>query len=210
MTVREHGYDAVMVNCNPETVSTDYDICDRLYFEPLTFEDVANVVANERPKGVIVQFGGQTPLKLAAALVDAGVPLLGTSHTSIHLAEDRGSFGRLLEDARHPLPALRRRHRMRRRRSRIAEQLGYPLLVRPSFVLGGRAMQIVYDAEELAALHGDRGQRQPRSPGAHRQVPRRRDRGRRRRRERWRRGLHRRRHAARRGGRRALRRLDVA
>jgi len=97
MTVREQGYEAIMVNCNPETVSTDYDISSRLYFEPLTFEDVANIVANEQPKGVIVQFGGQTPLKIAAALADAGIPLLGTPQQSIDLAEDRGRFGALLE-----------------------------------------------------------------------------------------------------------------
>ncbi len=149
MTVREHGYDAVMINCNPETVSTDYDISDRLYFEPLTFEDVANVVANEDPVGVIVQFGGQTPLKLAAALADAGVPLLGTPPTSIHLAEDRGTFGRLLEELGIRCPsygvATDGEEALQ-----IAERLGYPLLVRPSFVLGGRAMQIVYDGEELA------------------------------------------------------------
>ena len=93
LTAREQGYEAVMVNCNPETVSTDYDISDRLYFEPLTFEDVANIVANERPKGVIVQFGGQTPLKIAGALAEAGIPILGTPQESIDLAEDRGRFG---------------------------------------------------------------------------------------------------------------------
>ena len=98
LTVRESGYDAVMINCNPETVSTDYDVSDRLYFEPLTFEDVMNVIDNERPKGVVVQFGGQTPLRIAAALADAGVPILGTAPESIALAEDRGQFGRLLEE----------------------------------------------------------------------------------------------------------------
>ena len=98
LTAREQGYEAVMVNCNPETVSTDYDISDRLYFEPLTFEDVANIVANERPKGVIVQFGGQTPLKIAGALAEAGIPILGTPQESIDLAEDRGRFGALLEE----------------------------------------------------------------------------------------------------------------
>ena len=98
LTARELGYEAVMVNCNPETVSTDYDVSDRLYFEPLTFEDVINIVANERPKGVIVQFGGQTPLKIAGALAEAGIPILGTPQESIDLAEDRGRFGRLLEE----------------------------------------------------------------------------------------------------------------
>jgi carbamoyl-phosphate synthase large subunit len=149
MTVRESGRDAVMVNCNPETVSTDYDTSDRLYFEPLTLEDVLGVIERERPEGVIVQFGGQTPLKLAQGLVDAGVPLLGTPVESIHRAEDRPSFGALLEElglrsppyatADSPDGALA-----------VAEDVGYPLLVRPSYVLGGRAMQICYDRETLA------------------------------------------------------------
>jgi len=148
LTVRERGYEAVMVNCNPETVSTDYDVSDRLYFEPLTFEDVANVVANERPKGVIVQFGGQTPLKIARALAEAGIPILGTPQESIDLAEDRGRFGMLLDDigvrcpdyglASTPAEA-----------AAVGERVGYPLLARPSYVLGGRAMQIVYGPAEL-------------------------------------------------------------
>jgi carbamoyl-phosphate synthase large subunit len=148
LTVREHGYEAVMVNCNPETVSTDYDVSDRLYFEPLTFEDVANICANERPKGVIVQFGGQTPLKIAAALARSGVPLIGTPHDAIHLAEDRGSFGRLLEELGIRCPDYGVARSAADARS-IAAGVGYPLLVRPSFVLGGRAMQIVYNDEEL-------------------------------------------------------------
>ncbi|MGH3990863.1 MAG: carbamoyl-phosphate synthase large subunit, partial [Pseudonocardiaceae bacterium] len=149
MTVRESGRDAVMINCNPETVSTDYDTSDRLYFEPLTFGDVMGVLELERPEGVIVQFGGQTPLKLAKELADAGVDLLGTPVESIHLAEDRPSFGALLEDldlkgppyatAASPEAALV-----------AAGDVGYPLLVRPSYVLGGRAMEICYSGEGLA------------------------------------------------------------
>ncbi|MEA2379589.1 MAG: carbamoyl-phosphate synthase large subunit [Thermoleophilaceae bacterium] len=149
MTVRESGRDAVMINCNPETVSTDYDTSDRLYFEPLTLSDVLGVIEVERPEGVIVQFGGQTPLKLAAGLADAGVPLLGTPVESIHLAEDRPSFGALLDElglkgppyatANSPEEALE-----------VAAGVGYPLLVRPSYVLGGRAMEICYSRDALA------------------------------------------------------------
>jgi carbamoyl-phosphate synthase large subunit len=150
MTVRELGRDAVMVNCNPETVSTDYDTSDRLYFEPLTAEDVLAVCERERPEGVIVQFGGQTPLKLARALEQAGVPLLGTPVHAIHLAEDRGRFGALLRrlGIEHPPygTALSAEEA-----AVIAEQVGYPLLVRPSYVLGGRAMEICYSSEDLAA-----------------------------------------------------------
>ncbi len=149
MTVRESGREAVMINCNPETVSTDYDTSDRLYFEPLTLEDVLGVIELERPEGVIVQFGGQTPLKLAQGLVDAGVPLLGTPVESIHRAEDRPSFGKLLEElglasppytvASSPAQALE-----------AAAGVGYPLLVRPSYVLGGRAMELCYSHAQLA------------------------------------------------------------
>ncbi len=150
MTVRESGRDAVMVNCNPETVSTDYDTSDRLYFEPLTVEDVLAVVEVERPEGVIVQFGGQTPLRLAAALTEAGVPLLGTPVDAIDLAEDRGRFGALLRrlDIAHPPygTALSADEAVS-----IAEDVGFPLLVRPSYVLGGRAMEICYSPEGLAA-----------------------------------------------------------
>jgi carbamoyl-phosphate synthase large subunit len=149
MTVRASGRDAVMVNCNPETVSTDYDTSDRLYFEPLTLDDVLGVIEIERPEGVIVQFGGQTPLKLARGLADAGVRLLGTPVESIHRAEDRPSFGALLAElglqgppyatASSPEQALD-----------AAESVGYPLLVRPSYVLGGRAMEICYSRDHLA------------------------------------------------------------
>ena len=146
MTVRESDRDAVMVNCNPETVSTDYDTSDRLYFEPLTAEDVLAVAAVEQPEGVIVQFGGQTPLRLAKALEEAGVPLLGTPVDAIDLAEDRGRFGALLKrlEIKHPPygTALSAEEAVA-----IAEDVGFPLLVRPSYVLGGRAMEICYSAE---------------------------------------------------------------
>jgi carbamoyl-phosphate synthase large subunit len=148
LTAREMGYEAVMVNCNPETVSTDYDVSDRLYFEPLTFEDVANIVANERPKGVIVQFGGQTPLKIARALAEAGVPILGTPVESIDLAEDRGRFGGLLDELGIHCPEYGLATTVEEA-TEVAARVGYPLLVRPSYVLGGRAMQIVYGPGEL-------------------------------------------------------------
>ena len=144
MTVREQGRDAVMVNCNPETVSTDYDTSDRLYFEPLTLEDVLAVVEVEKPEGVIVQFGGQTPLRLAASLQEAGVPLLGTSVEAIDLAEDRGRFSALLDDLGYRAPAYATSSSVRDALER-APAVGFPLLVRPSYVLGGRAMEIVYD-----------------------------------------------------------------
>jgi carbamoyl-phosphate synthase large subunit len=150
MTVRESGRDAVMVNCNPETVSTDYDTSDRLYFEPLTVEDVLAVIEAERPQGVIVQFGGQTPLKLARALEEAGARLLGTAVDAIDLAEDRGRFGALLRrlGIAHPPygTALSADEA-----AVIADDVGFPLLVRPSYVLGGRAMEICYTPEGLAA-----------------------------------------------------------
>jgi carbamoyl-phosphate synthase large subunit len=150
MTVRDLDRDAVMINCNPETVSTDYDTSDRLYFEPLTTEDVLAVCNIERPEGVIVQFGGQTPLRLAKSLEEAGVPLLGTPVDAIDLAEDRGRFGALLRrlEIKHPPygTALSADEAVA-----IAEDVGFPLLVRPSYVLGGRAMEICYSADALAA-----------------------------------------------------------
>jgi carbamoyl-phosphate synthase large subunit len=150
MTARELDRDAVMVNCNPETVSTDYDTSDRLYFEPLTTADVLAVCEQESPEGVIVQFGGQTPLKLARTLEEAGVPLLGTPVDAIDLAEDRGRFGALLRrlGIKHPPygTALSAGEA-----TVIAEEVGFPLLVRPSYVLGGRAMEICYSTEDLNA-----------------------------------------------------------
>ena len=148
MTVRESGRDAVMINCNPETVSTDYDTSDRLYFEPLTLGDVLGVIELEKPEGVIVQFGGQTPLKLAAGLAEAGVPLLGTPVDSIHRAEDRPSFGALLDELglKSPPYATAESHG---EALEVADTVGYPLLVRPSYVLGGRAMEICYSPDQL-------------------------------------------------------------
>jgi carbamoyl-phosphate synthase large subunit len=138
-----------MVNCNPETVSTDYDTSDRLYFEPLTLEDVLAVVEHERPEGVIVQFGGQTPLKLAAGLQAAGVPLLGTSVDAIDLAEDRGRFGELLSRLGLEAPPYATAHSVDEALAACGD-VGFPLLVRPSYVLGGRAMEIVYSPDGLA------------------------------------------------------------
>jgi len=146
--LHEAGYETIMVNCNPETVSTDYDTSDRLYFEPLTFEDVMNIVDVEQPTGVIVQFGGQTPLNLAMRLHEAGVPIIGTSPDSIDLAEDRKRFGALLNELGIPQPENGTATSSEGARE-IAERIGYPVLVRPSYVLGGRAMVIVYDEESL-------------------------------------------------------------
>jgi carbamoyl-phosphate synthase large subunit len=148
MTVRESGRDAVMVNCNPETVSTDYDTSDRLYFEPLTLEDVLGVCEVEQPEGVIVQFGGQTPLRLAAGLEAAGVPILGTSIDAIDHAEDRGRFGQLLEQLGYSAPPYATAHSPEEALAK-APEVGFPLLVRPSYVLGGRAMEIVYSLDGL-------------------------------------------------------------
>jgi carbamoyl-phosphate synthase large subunit len=148
MMVRETGRDAVMVNCNPETVSTDYDTSDRLYFEPLTLEDVLGVCEVERPEGVIVQFGGQTPLRLAAGLAEAGVPILGTSIDAIDHAEDRGRFGKLLERLGYEAPPYATAHSPEEALAK-APGVGFPLLVRPSYVLGGRAMEIVYSLDGL-------------------------------------------------------------
>jgi carbamoyl-phosphate synthase large subunit len=147
-TVRESGRDAVMINCNPETVSTDYDTSDRLYFEPLTLEDVVAVCELERPEGVVVQFGGQTPLKLAAGLDRAGIPILGTSIDAIDLAEDRSRFGALLDTLGYSAPPYATARCAQDAVDR-APAVGFPLLVRPSYVLGGRAMEIVYDLSGL-------------------------------------------------------------
>ena len=146
--LHEAGFETIMVNCNPETVSTDYDTSDRLYFEPLTFEDVMNIVDVENPEGVIVQFGGQTPLNLAMRLQSAGVRVIGTSPDSIDLAEDRKRFGALLNELRIPQPENGMAASFDEARE-VAEKIGYPVLVRPSYVLGGRAMAIVYDEEAL-------------------------------------------------------------
>jgi carbamoyl-phosphate synthase large subunit len=144
----EAGFETIMINCNPETVSTDYDTSDRLYFEPLTFEDVMNIVDVEQPEGVIVQFGGQTPLNLAMRLHEAGVPIIGTTPDSIDLAEDRKRFGALLRELGIPQPENGMAATVDEAKQ-IAARIGYPVLVRPSYVLGGRAMVIVYDEESL-------------------------------------------------------------
>jgi carbamoyl-phosphate synthase large subunit len=146
--LHEAGFETIMVNCNPETVSTDYDTSDRLYFEPLTFEDVMNIVDIEKPEGVIVQFGGQTPLNLAMRLQEAGVRVIGTSPDSIDLAEDRKRFGSLLKELGIPQPDNGMAASVEEARE-VARRIGYPVLVRPSYVLGGRAMAIVYDQEAL-------------------------------------------------------------
>lgn len=146
--LKEEGIDSIMVNCNPETVSTDYDTSDRLYFEPLTFEDIMNIIAHEQPMGVIVQFGGQTPLNLAMPLRAAGVPLLGTSAESIDIAEDRKRFQEMLRGLGLLQPDNGTAFTFEQAAS-VARTIGYPVLVRPSYVLGGRAMEIVYEEEKL-------------------------------------------------------------
>ncbi|WP_305072944.1 carbamoyl-phosphate synthase large subunit [Propionivibrio sp.] len=148
LAMREDGYETIMVNCNPETVSTDYDTSDRLYFEPLTLEDVLEIVAIEKPVGVIVQFGGQTPLKLARDLEANGVPIIGTSPDMIDAAEDRERFQQLLHDLGLKQPP-NRTARTEADALRLAEEIGYPLVVRPSYVLGGRAMEIVHEPRDL-------------------------------------------------------------
>lgn len=148
LALREDGYETIMVNCNPETVSTDYDTSDRLYFEPVTLEDVLEIVAIEKPIGVIVQYGGQTPLKLALDLERNGVPIIGTSPDSIDLAEDRERFQQLLHDLNLRQPP-NRTARAEDEALRLADEIGYPLVVRPSYVLGGRAMEIVHEPADL-------------------------------------------------------------
>jgi carbamoyl-phosphate synthase large subunit len=148
LALREDGFETIMVNCNPETVSTDYDISDRLYFEPLTLEDVLEILDKEHPQAVIVQYGGQTPLKLARDLEAAGAPIVGTSPDSIDMAEDRERFQKLLQRLQLKQPP----NRTARNESDallLAEQIGYPLVVRPSYVLGGRAMEIVHEPRDL-------------------------------------------------------------
>jgi carbamoyl-phosphate synthase large subunit len=161
--LKELGVEAIMVNCNPETVSTDYDTSDRLYFEPLTLEDVLNIVEKERPLGVIVQFGGQTPLKLAVPLQQAGVPILGTSPDAIDRAEDRQRFNALITELGLNQPTGATARSVAEAQT-IARGIGYPVLVRPSYVLGGRAMQIVYDDQDLVQFVAEAVQVAPEHP----------------------------------------------
>ena len=149
LALREDGYETIMVNCNPETVSTDYDTSDRLYFEPLTLEDVLEIIDTEQPKGVIVQYGGQTPLKLARALEAAGAPIIGTSPDSIDLAEDRERFQKMIVKLGLAQPP-NRTARNADEALALAREIGYPLVVRPSYVLGGRAMEVVHDDQDLS------------------------------------------------------------
>ena len=148
LALREDGFETIMVNCNPETVSTDYDISDRLYFEPLTLEDVLAVIEVENPDGIIVHYGGQTPLKLADALERSGAKIIGTTPDAIDLAEDRERFSKMLQGLglKQPLNGTARSLEQARD---IADAIGFPLVVRPSYVLGGRAMEIVYDKDRL-------------------------------------------------------------
>jgi len=148
LALREDGYETIMVNCNPETVSTDYDISDRLYFEPVTLEDVLEIVHVEKPSGVIVQYGGQTPLKLARDLEKNGVPIIGTTPDMIDMAEDRERFQKLLNDLGLKQPP-NRTARTESDALALAQEIGYPLVVRPSYVLGGRAMEIVHEQRDL-------------------------------------------------------------
>jgi carbamoyl-phosphate synthase large subunit len=159
----EDGFETIMVNCNPETVSTDYDTSDRLYFEPLTFEHVMNIVEKEKPWGLIVQFGGQTPLRLTKALEAVGVPIIGTSPDAIDVAEDRERFQKLLQELglRQPDNGLAR---STEEAVKTADRIGYPLVVRPSYVLGGRAMEIVHDEKSLRTYMTEAVQASPEHP----------------------------------------------
>ena len=148
LAIREAGYESIMVNCNPETVSTDYDTSDKLYFEPLTVEDVLSIYAKEKPVGVVIQFGGQTPLNLAGELADAGVPIIGTSPETIDLAEDRDRFRQMMRKLGIPMAKSGMASTLDQARG-IADSIGYPLMVRPSYVLGGRGMEVVQDEEML-------------------------------------------------------------
>ena len=200
LALREEGFETIMVNSNPETVSTDYDTSDRLYFEPLTREDVLNIVEKEKPEGVIVQFGGQTPLNLAVPLEKAGVRILGTSPDSIDLAEDRKRFQALIQKLGLVQPHNGTATSFEEARA-VAGEIGYPVVVRPSYVLGGRAMEIVYDEGALERYIRDAVKASPEHPILDRQVSRRSHRGGCGRHCGWGAGRHRRHHGAyRRGG----------
>jgi carbamoyl-phosphate synthase large subunit len=154
LALREDGFETIMVNCNPETVSTDYDTSDRLYFEPLTLEDVLEIIAKEKPLGLIVQFGGQTPLKLSRALEEAGAPIIGTSPDSIDVAEDRERFQKLVKKVGLKQPA-NATARTEEQAVHLAREVGFPLIVRPSYVLGGRAMEVVFNEDDLRTYMHD-------------------------------------------------------
>ena len=161
--LKNQGFETIMINCNPETVSTDYDTADRLYFEPLTLEDVLNVIDEEKPEGVIVQFGGQTPINLTRGLAEAGAPIWGTPSDAIDLAEDRVRFGQLLRDLDIPHPDWGTAQSFEAAK-RVAQRIGYPVIVRPSYVLGGRAMEIAYDDASLARLLAEAAAASPDGP----------------------------------------------
>ena len=161
--LHDEGYETIMVNCNPETVSTDYDTSDKLYFEPLTYEDVMDIVDAERPDGVIVTLGGQTPLKLAKPLLEAGVPIMGTQPEAIDLAEDRERFAAILDELAITYPAAGEATTFEEA-CRVANRIGFPLLVRPSYVLGGRGMAIVYDGAQLEKYMGEAAKISPDHP----------------------------------------------
>ena len=168
--LRDEGYESIMVNCNPETVSTDYDTSDKLYFEPLTVEDVLSIYEKEKPEGVIVQFGGQTPLNIAGELAAAGVKILGTSPDAIDLAEDRDRFRQMMRKlgipSRNPAwPATWKRPWPSPR------EIGYPLMVRPSYVLGGRGMEVVHDEGDAPTLCRRGGGCHAGAAHSHRQIP---------------------------------------
>ena len=208
LAMREDGYETIMVNCNPETVSTDYDTSDRLYFEPVTLEDVLEIVAKEKPFGVIVQYGGQTPLKLALELERAGVPIVGTTPDSIDIAEDRERFQKLLHELGLKQPP-NRTARTEEAALVLAQEIGYPLVVRPSYVLGGRAMEIVHGDKDLERYMREAVKVSEKSPVLLDPLPRRCDRGRRRLHQRRHRGDDRRHHGARRAGRHPFGRLGL-
>ena len=163
MAMKDLGYETIMVNCNPETVSTDYDTSDRLYFEPITTEDVLSIIDIEKPEGVIVQYGGQTPLKLARELETNGVPIWGTSPDSIDLAEDRGRFQEFVQKLNLLQPPNGLATNMEEAMN-VSKDIGYPLVVRPSYVLGGRAMEIVYNDKDLKDYLTDAVQASESSP----------------------------------------------
>ena len=176
-TLRDEGYESIMVNCNPETVSTDYDTSDKLYFEPLTVEDVLSIYEKEKPEGVIVQFGGQTPLNIAGELAQAGVKILGTSPETIDLAEDRDRFRQMMAKLNIPMPESGMAGTLEEALA-VADRIGYPLMVRPSYVLGGRGMEVVHDEEMLRRIRGGRRGCHPGTADPDRQISGKRHRGR--------------------------------